>query len=494
MHSNSIRFFVAAGSRVARTSAALGLLILGAGLSPASLRAEGTVATPSPAPGADPFHWCRTETDHPAANVAGNTCPTAGPCDVPGNRNVSIPSADQPFTVIRIKFNVFANNDGSNPAASPASVQAQLNQLNADYAPLRIQFQGEVEFINNSQYRVFNDGEEGAMKNAYADDPARKLNVYVLDNIFTYAVGTFPWNPIALGPLGGIMIDDNMFGPGRKILAHEVGHCVGLWHTHHGVSEVVDCGTCYEFADGTNGDVAGDFCSDTATTPVNFFCGPPGGVDCQGDLFGETDWVNYMGYAADGCYTEFSTQQWGRMHCWLHNAVASWVMDCNHNGVDDVTDVETGASLDCDGNVFPDECQLDCNSNSVPDVCDFVGGFEDCDGNTNPDVCDPDFDGDQLIDACDDDIDNDGVDNVTDPCDFTPLGAPVTDTGAPKFDTDGDCDVDLVDYKRFRNCIVVGGPGSNASNFCENLFDIDADDNIDLMDIGSLQRSYTGAQ
>jgi predicted outer membrane repeat protein len=114
-----------------------------------------------------------------------------------------------------------------------------------------------------------------------------------------------------------------------------------------------------------------------------------------------------------------------------------YVPDCNTNGVEDSIDIALGTSSDCNMNGCPDQCELvinDCNSNSVPDDCE-----------TN-------FDGDSLIDECDDDIDDDGVPNAPDACDYTPLGANiVTDPqsafyGTLRGDLDGDCDCDLVDF------------------------------------------------
>ena len=87
----------------------------------------------------------------------------------------------------------------------------------------------------------------------------------------------------------------------------------------------------------------------------------------------------------------------------------------------------------------------------------------DCDTNGVPDECQQNFDGDLLIDACDDDIDNDGVENGPDTCDFTPLGAPIIDDpasclyGTLREDLDGDCDVDLADYAIFAGKLT--GPG-----------------------------------
>ena len=44
------------------------------------------------------------------------------------------------------------------------------------------------------------------------------------------------------------------------------------------------------------------------------------------------------------------------------------------------------------------------------------------------------------------DIDDDGVANAADVCDFTPSGATVQPNGTLRADLDGDCDVDLADH------------------------------------------------
>jgi hypothetical protein len=109
----------------------------------------------------------------------------------------------------------------------------------------------------------------------------------------------------------------------------------------------------------------------------------------------------------------------------------------------------------------PFDDTVDCNGNGVDDVCDIAyGGLPDCNGNLSPDTCEADFDGDDTIDACDDDIDNDGVLNENDVCDFTPVNLPleyVEADGSVLGDFDGDCDVDLADHQVFQ--LRFTGPG-----------------------------------
>jgi hypothetical protein len=65
-----------------------------------------------------------------------------------------------------------------------------------------------------------------------------------------------------------------------------------------------------------------------------------------------------------------------------------------------------------------------------------------------------DFDGDGTPDVCDRDIDDDGIPNVIDVCDYTPAGIAVDDTGRPLADANRDCTVDLHDFGIFQNSMI----------------------------------------
>ena len=109
-----------------------------------------------------------------------------------------------------------------------------------------------------------------------------------------------------------------------------MGHCLGLWHTHHGVSETSGCADmCYENAHSrtdANADFVGDFCKDTMPTPTNYYCSAPGGTDCNGSSWGATDTGNFMGYAPDSCYDHFSDEQASRMHCWSRDMLPGLII------------------------------------------------------------------------------------------------------------------------------------------------------------------------
>lgn len=432
--------------------------------------------------------WCQTEQrweqkvtfdkQNPMA------CPVFSQCDIPSVRDASIPGGSDPFMSLRIYFNVVANDNGSSPAATQAQVEAQVATLNAHFAPMRIRWTYGWRVVNSTAYRTFTDNEELGMKGTYAVKPDSQLNVYVTNISSSYiGVGTFPWDGDALTFRGGIIIDDNYFGSGEGTLSHEVGHCVGLWHTHHGVSEVSQCAECYERADHLNADVTGDLCADTDPTPTNFNCSGPGGTDiCSGVAWGPTDPQNFMGYAPDFCYTEFSQQQWGRIHCWVAERLRGW-MNCgvSKSGdnvseplVDSDGDAVDNSIDNCPNNFNP--CQENIDHDGLGDACDpdmdgdgLVNGSDNCQQVAN--VNQANSDGDQFGDACDNcvnlanndqgDLDNDGAGDACDACTDTD-GDGTANPGYPA----STCQVD--NCPNLPNASQTDADADNVGDACDN--------------------------
>jgi len=179
------------------------------------------------------------------------------------------------------------------------------------------------------------------MKKQYAVSPANNLNVFIscMQVSFQgtlFGIATFPWDPIALTATGGLWLNGiacnaQAQASGDATLEHELGHCVGLWHTFHGSDEVPLCNAACEELPHNQIDPAanqvGDFCADTPATPRDYSCANPGGAACNGAAWGSTDYTNYMGYGMEPqpCGDHFTDQQRDRMHCWICSALPSLV-------------------------------------------------------------------------------------------------------------------------------------------------------------------------
>ena len=280
----------------------------------------------------------------------GPVCAELGACDNPINRDAAIPSFVTPSKTYRLSIHVLCENGGWRCAATQADVSTAVARLNTDYAPWHIQFVADSTFINNTKYRYLADSEEQGMKRSYADSPSTKINIYVVDTGGP-CWGTFPWWSDALTYRGGIVMDVRYFGvnsPYPTILTHEVGHCLGLWHVFHGTDEVDQCSACYEPAGriAEEGDVTGDWCSDTNPTRLNnSFCDDPPGTDpCNGNSWLETPYLNYMSYS-NACHDHFTPQQAGRMHCWTSAVLRGWLVSPTPPGAPTLTKLSGGQVL-----------------------------------------------------------------------------------------------------------------------------------------------------
>lgn len=220
--------------------------------------------------------------------------------------------------------------------------------------------QAQHRFVTDKQFGQCLSAYDGTMdwyydlmelKKQHAVDVGRALNVFVgcqtkgPDGTLL-GIATFPWDPLALTGYGGLWMNVAAMDPADTTLLHETGHCLGLWHTFHGVDEVANCEPgaavcalhcCERPHARVEGSTApsnreGDLCSDTSAAPRSWHCASPSGKACDGQAWGATDFHNIMGYAMlnpvtnqpENCQSGFSTQQTSRMHCYLQDELRHW--------------------------------------------------------------------------------------------------------------------------------------------------------------------------
>ena len=188
-------------------------------------------------------------------------------------------SYSQPNDPIFVRLYIWVlQDDNGNGGVTEAMVNGSVDVLNGFFNPEGIYFVREcvTEYINNESYWV--QGNE-VICNIVDDFPPHSdgLNIYITCDACT-----------AGGTSGGILSNNLVIGGTAElgtiwsrsvVIAHEVGHCFGLWHTEHGTvpeystdclgNNTSDPDQCEEFVFGdiTNREKCGDEISDTPASP-----------------------------------------------------------------------------------------------------------------------------------------------------------------------------------------------------------------------------------
>lgn len=286
---------------------------------------------------------------------------------------------------IPIIFHVLTGSEGDANDLSAAQIEAQIDQLNIDFANLAgstdpVSADAEIVFIpatvDPSGTALLepgidrNYGYTGALGTAELNATIKPATIWdrsFYANIWTANLGggllgyaQFPSSSTLPGMPGGDEGEEtdgvvvlagavgSVANPGSaapynlgRTLTHEIGHWIGLRHI---------------WGDGGCG--VDDFCADTPESDgSNFGC--PNTVSC-----GSTDMVeNYMDYSDDACMNIFTNDQVGRMLTALENAT----------GLSDLPNSTTGDPVnvvDLDGRLNIEDLNVvDCAEQTLtPDV------------------------------------------------------------------------------------------------------------------------------
>ena len=221
-----------------------------------------------------------------------------------------------PSYVIRIQFWRISNDAGTF-GPSDQEINDQLDLVRSDFAAADICFAlVGIRYINDSDLLLNpSDANSQTVATDLYDEfgSEDRLDVFVFPDEY----GDIPGNALALPNDHLVCTEGRWFG--SKNLTHEIGHCLGLRHTHQGAADDCPDGD-RENIDGSNCDDSGDLLCDTSADPQLSGINQTNmntstctytdmdTQDCNGDSPYAPPIFNFMSYAWT-CRNEFSPQQ-----------------------------------------------------------------------------------------------------------------------------------------------------------------------------------------
>ncbi|MBR2455776.1 MAG: hypothetical protein IKB31_01255 [Bacteroidaceae bacterium] len=219
------------------------------------------------------------------------------------------------------QMNVFVHvvrpsNGSASSEYTKASVSSTiLNNLNTYFANTNISF-----VLSGSDY-IDSDAFVNMSVSDFKNDISSYLSINRVSNaINIYVMSEAPYleNNVSarseqiIGTAFLVVKDYYKF----STISHEMGHCLGLYHTHHGTSpNERPSGSCMELVDGSNSSTCGDYITDTPADPYSWEGCTYNGTDrdANGDIY-VPDPSNLMAYSFLTCRNHFTQKQVECMH------------------------------------------------------------------------------------------------------------------------------------------------------------------------------------
>lgn len=160
--------------------------------------------------------------------------------------------------VVRIFVHIMRRTDGTG-GQTYEEVDIALNFLYSDFDEHNICFDlvGWDEIKDDALY----NGVTFSSLAAYMDASRIDLFLFANDKLNLGQANGIPGNALRIG---GSAFGSNLVT--SHVISHEMGHCLGLYHTFHGLCE----GGCAELVIGSNCTTCGDFVCDTPPDPQTF--------------------------------------------------------------------------------------------------------------------------------------------------------------------------------------------------------------------------------
>lgn len=238
------------------------------------------------------------------------------------NNSRSSSSYTEGYDMNEYKINVYTHiirpSDGymTSEFNKTTVMYAVVTTLNNYFAETGISFNPKgTEYIDST---AFINSAPSNVSQVFCKKASNVLHVYVLSQA--------PSMGSVAGMAKSIISNSVVLTPvyyKNRVMAHEVGHCLGLYHTHHGTASY-ESGTA-EYVDGSNGSTAGDYITDTPADPGIWSRGVYAGTgtDAHGDYY-NPDPLNLMSYS--GNEQVFTQKQVDRMKATIKKGMVTAMM------------------------------------------------------------------------------------------------------------------------------------------------------------------------